>query len=180
MRRTGASADEHAEVGGRRLGAGRAGRGLAGGVALALVLTGCASIPSDPDHTLERIRRDRVLRLGVSPNPPWTVAEGATATGSEVDLVRGFADKQGARLEIVVGGEEPLVQRLEDGELDLVVGGLTTENTATSRFAKTRAYAQTTDAHGRREKHIMAAPLGENRLLSELERHLDAATGRTR
>ncbi|NNG18070.1 membrane lipoprotein lipid attachment site-containing protein [Naumannella sp. ID2617S] len=74
-----------------------------------LTLTGCSAIPRDPEHTLERIGNERVLRLGVSPNPPWTTLAGDRVNGSEVDLVRSFATAQGATLETVVGGEEPLV-----------------------------------------------------------------------
>ncbi|GAB3624275.1 transporter substrate-binding domain-containing protein [Mariniluteicoccus endophyticus] len=141
-------------------------------------LGACSTIPSDPDNTLDRIRTEKVLRLGVSPNPPWTTPEGG---GSEVDLVRRFAEKQGARVEVVVAGEEPLVTKLEEQQIDVMVGGITDDNPWTkSKVAKTRSYTKAKDEQGKKKKHIMAVPLGENHLLSELERHLDQEMGKTR
>ncbi|OYO21263.1 ABC transporter substrate-binding protein [Enemella dayhoffiae] len=145
-----------------------------------LTLAGCSAIPRDPEHTLERIRSERVLRLGVSPNPPWTTVEGNRVGGTEVDLVRSFATVQGAVLETVVGGEEPLIKRMERGEVDVLVGGLTTANKWSNKVGSTRAYARSVDPEGKTERHVMAVRLGENRLLSELERHLDRSRGALR
>lgn len=140
-----------------------------------LAVTGCsATIPSDPDGTLDRVT-DGTLRVGVSPNPPWTDLPGgpdADPEGSEVDLVEGFAASIGADVEWVPGGEEDLIGRLERGELDLVIGGLTARSPWSEKAALTYRYTETTGPEGEKELHVMAAPMGENAFLVELERFL--------
>lgn len=140
--------------------------------ALVLVLTGCGiSIPADPDGTLDRVR-DGVLRVGVSPHPPWTVT-GLEPSGSEVELVRKFADRLDAEIEWIEGGEEALVASMERGELDLVVGGLTAKSPWADQVALTAPYTSSTDKQGKKHDHVMAAPMGENAFLFELESHLN-------
>ena len=137
-------------------------------------LAGCGlSIPADPEGTLDRVRGG-VLRVGVSPNPPWTVVSGPEAQPAcrEVELVQGFADGLGARVEWSTGGEEPLMKRLKEGQLDMVIGGLTAKTPWTKHAAVTRPYASATGVDGKRERHVMAARMGENAFLVELERHL--------
>ena len=51
---------------------------LLGAVASAValgVLAGCAAVPADVDGTLERVRTDGELRVGVTSNVPWTAAK---------------------------------------------------------------------------------------------------------
>lgn len=140
-------------------------------LALAVALTGCSvSIPADPDGTLDRVR-DGVLRVGVSPNPPWTVT-GPALSGSEVELVREFADRVDAEIEWQEGGEEALVAAMERGELDLVIGGLTAKSPWADKVALTAPYTSSTDKQGKKHDHVMAAPMGENAFLFELESHL--------
>ena len=48
--------------------------GIIATLGAAVLLTGCGvEIPADPEDTLERVRGG-TLRVGVSPNPPHTVA----------------------------------------------------------------------------------------------------------
>ena len=140
-----------------------------------LALTGCdVTIPVDPDGTLDRIRREQVLRAGASPRPGWVVVRSMTddPTGREVDLVEGFAASLDAEVEWTVGGEEDLVTRLEDGSLDVVVGGLTDQNPFSADAAMTRPYLEV-EVQGTVEAHVMFVPMGENALQSALERWLD-------
>ncbi|TRW43954.1 transporter substrate-binding domain-containing protein [Georgenia yuyongxinii] len=142
---------------------------------LLLGLAGCAiDIPADPDGTLDRVTGG-TLRVGVSPNPPWTDlpdgAEGKPA-GTEVELVEEFAAAVEAEVVWVPGGEEDLVGQLEDGALDLVVGGLTATSPWSDKVALTYRYAVTEDEHGEEELRVMAAPMGENAFLTELEAFL--------
>jgi hypothetical protein len=133
---------------------------------------GCGvSIPADPDDTLARVT-GATLRVGVSPNPPWTELGEPEPRGSEVDLVKSFAQTLDAEVEWVVGGEETLIAALEHGELHLVVGGLTAETPWIEQVAITKPYAETRDARGERQKLVMAAPPGENAYLLTLERFL--------
>jgi ABC-type amino acid transport substrate-binding protein len=146
---------------------------LGGLVVAALLLTGCAGgFPADPDGTLDRITGG-VLRVGVTENPPWTVAGPETdPSGTEVDLVREFAATRDAEVEWVPGSEEVLVGRLERGELDLVIGGFTTASPWADQAALTYPYATVLTPQGAPEPHVMAAPLGENGFLVALETFL--------
>ncbi|MGO0575416.1 transporter substrate-binding domain-containing protein [Ornithinimicrobium panacihumi] len=149
---------------------------LAGVLLPAALLAGCGvQIPADPDGTLDEVVSSRELRVGVSVNPPWTTLPATPQDdpgGSEVELVEGFARSLDVEPVWVVGGEEELVRQLEEGEVHVVVGGLTKKSPWASKVALTRPYA-TTNEHGTRVKHVMAAVPGENALLSELERYLD-------
>jgi polar amino acid transport system substrate-binding protein len=156
------------------------------------LLAGCGlEIPTDPEGTLDRVSGG-TLRAGISHNPPWTeTGTGPTSTGpepagtgttpagtgiapggTEAELVRAFAAEHNARIEWVSGGESNLVRQLERGELDLVVGGLTKDSPWSKHAALTRPYLETSNAQGDREQHVMAARMGENAFLVELERFL--------
>ena len=139
----------------------------------ALLVAGCGlTIPTDPDGTLDRVRRTEVIRVGASPRAGWVdVAEDRPA-GREPDLATGFADDLGAEVEWTVAGEEEIVSLLEDGELDLAVGGFTDANAWVDKVGLTRPYTEV-DAAGTTEAHVMMVPMGENALQAELERWLD-------
>jgi polar amino acid transport system substrate-binding protein len=157
------------------------------------LLAGCGlKIPTDPEGTLDRVAGG-TLRAGISHNPPWTETgtgtdpagtdpadtgtdPAGTATdpgGTEAELVRAFAAEHNARIEWVYGGESNLVRKLERGELDLVVGGLTKDSPWSKHAALTQPYLETRNAQGDKEQHVMAAPMGENAFLVELERFLE-------
>ena len=145
---------------------------LFGAVALLGVLTGCSSFPADPNGTLDRVRGG-VLRVGVSHNEPWVqVVEETDPSGIEPELVQRFAATLQATIEWQPGGEEALMTELEHGRLDLVIGGLTAESPWTDKAAITKPYAEARGREGKTEKHVMAAPLGENAFLLELEKFL--------
>jgi polar amino acid transport system substrate-binding protein len=97
---------------------------------------------------------------------------GTAPGGTEAELVRAFAAEHNARIEWVSGGESNLVRQLERGELDLVVGGLTKDSPWSKHAAFTRPYLETRNAQGDKEQHVMAARMGENAFLVELERFL--------
>ncbi|MBD3779351.1 MAG: transporter substrate-binding domain-containing protein [Micrococcales bacterium] len=138
-----------------------------------LLLAGCGgSFPADPDGTLERVTGD-VLRVGVSPNPPWTeVGPGGEPSGLEVEIVSKFARTLDARVEWTTGGEESLVADLAESRLDLVVGGLTGRSPWADQAALTTPYTTVPGPQGEPEPHVMAAPLGENAFLVRLETYL--------
>ena len=141
-------------------------------VAVLAVLTGCSSFPADPDGTLDRVRGG-VLRVGVSHNEPWVqVVQETEPSGIEPELVQRFATTLQATIEWQPGGEEALMTDLEHGRLDLVIGGLTAESPWTDKAAITKPYAEMRSREGETEKHVMAAPLGENAFLLELEKFL--------
>lgn len=138
-----------------------------------LLAAGCGlTIPADPEKTLERVTGS-TMRVGVSPNPPWTdISDAGEPSGTEVDLVREFAGSLQTQVEWVVGGEQSLIAALERGELQLVIGGFTSETPWSEQAAITKAYAETKDPEGKRKKLVMAAPMGENQFLLALEKFL--------
>lgn len=139
---------------------------------LTLVLTGCGiAIPADPDGTLDRVEGGE-LRVGVSHNPPWTnVAAEAEPTGVEPQLVRDFAVAHDAEVVWETGGEEHLMTLLDEGRIDMVVGGLTDSSPWTSHGALTTSYAESTGPDGSTDKHVMAVRTGENAFMVALERY---------
>ena len=68
------------------------------------------------------------MRVGVTESDPWTVVEGSTPSGIEVELVERFAETLDAEIEWVDGSEQDLFGALAVGSLDLVIGGLTSTN----------------------------------------------------
>jgi|SRR5690554_1241761 len=138
-----------------------------------LALSGCGvTIPSDPDGTLDRVQGG-VLRVGVSLSAPWTMAgPHAEPAGIEVDLARAFAGSLGADVEWTVAGEESLVLDMEHGDLDLIIGGLTSTSAWMDKVALTAPYRTAVDERGKKHDHVMAVPMGENAFLVELERFL--------
>jgi ABC-type amino acid transport substrate-binding protein len=139
-------------------------------VAAVVLLAGCGTsllpddFPADPDGTLDRIRADGVVRVGASPRPGWVDVGEGDPTGREPRLVDAFAASLGADVEWTVTGEEDLVRLLEEGEIDLAVGGFTDKNAWVDKVGLTRPYAGT---------HVMMVPMGENAWQSRLERWLD-------
>ena len=151
-------------------------------VAAVVLLTGCGTslvpddFPADPDGTLDRIHADGVVRVGASPRPGWVELGGGDPTGREPELVEAFAESLGADVEWTVTGEEDLVKRLEEGEIDLAVGGFTEDNAWVDKVGLTRTYAEV-EVAGTTEAHVMMVPMGENAWMSRLERWLDEHGG---
>ncbi|WP_314856402.1 transporter substrate-binding domain-containing protein [uncultured Microbacterium sp.] len=142
------------------------------GILVALALTGCGvAIPADPDGTLETVRSSGVLRAGASPSDDVLRLEDGEPSGPLADLVEGFARQQGASVEWTVGSEETLVDQLEQGELDLVAGGMTDATPWVDLVSVTRGYSGIDGADGR--SLVFLLPLGENALQSALEAYLD-------
>lgn len=142
-------------------------------IALSTV-TGCGiSIPTDPDGSLARIH-DGILRVGVSHSEPWVyLHDEAKPTGTEVELVKEFADSLNSQVQWTPGGEASLMESMNNGELDMVVAGLTDKTPWAENAGITRPYTESVNSRGEAEKHVMAVPMGENALLSRLENFLD-------
>jgi len=140
--------------------------------ALVAALAGCQGIPADPDGTLDEVTGG-TLQVGVTHNPPWTdVMDAANPSGSEVRLVEQWAADLDAEVSWTVGSESVLIDAMDRGELDLVIGGFRDDTPWMDRAALTAPYTESTGDDGAVEKHVMLAPLGENRFLVALETFL--------
>ena len=146
-------------------------------VVLALAaLTGCGvTVPADPDGTLERVRGGE-LRAGASASGQLVTVDQDRVDGSLAELIDGLADSLDARVEWVVGSEEELVEGLENGELDIAVGGMTDQSPWVDRVGVTRAYSSIPGAADR--SVVMFVPMGENAWQATVERYLDDEVGR--
>ncbi|MGO2746673.1 hypothetical protein [Microbacterium sp.] len=142
---------------------------------MAVSLVGCGiSLPTDPDGTLETVSGGE-LRVGVSSDDRLVDVSSSTPTGPLVDLVDAFADSLDADVHWTIDGEETLVGMMEEGELDLVIGGLTDQTPWADRVGVTRGYTGIDGAGDR--SIVMFVPLGENAFLSDLEGFLDTEVG---
>jgi len=140
------------------------------------VFTGCGvQMPADPDGTFT-LMQDGTLRAGASIDGDLVRDDGGVLTGGAVSLVEKFAIEHGADLEWTIGSEESLVGALEAGNLQIVVGGMSSASPWSERAGVTRPYDVIPGADGR--DIVMLVPLGENRLLFELESFLDQEVGR--
>lgn len=139
-------------------------------LACTFVLTFGCGLPRDPGATSERIASTHELRVGVSDNPPWTVASDAEPSGPEPALVHRFAQSAGARVLWTRGSESALVKSLKDNDLDLVIGGFDAKTQWSSVAGATQPFVK--DADGK--KHILLAAPGENRFILQLDRFLTA------
>lgn len=138
---------------------------------IAFTLVGCGlQVPTDPDGTLDAVTGGD-LRVGASVEPDLIEENDGAMTGSLAGLVEDFADTRQASVDWTIGSEESLVAQMENGELDLIVGGMTDQTLWSERVAVTRGYTGIPSADGR--GLVMFVPLGENRMLSTLERFLD-------
>jgi polar amino acid transport system substrate-binding protein len=145
---------------------------IAAALALLVTLSACQGIPADPDGTLDAVTGG-TLRVGVTHNPPWTeAADAARPSGTEVALVEEWAADLDADITWTVGSESVLVDALDRGELDLVIGGFRADTPWLDRAALTAPYAESEGADGAIEQHVMLARLGENRFLVALETFL--------
>lgn len=132
-----------------------------------LLLSACETIPADSIGTLDRAR-DGELVVGVSEHHPWTdVSENGDYSGSEVELIEGFAHSIGAKVRWHNAPESVLAGKIKQDELDIVIGGLTSTSPWSTHMALTRGYAEVDG-----ESMVMGARLGENELLVALERYL--------
>jgi polar amino acid transport system substrate-binding protein len=115
---------------------------LVAAVAASALLSGC-EVPRDPDGTLDRVR-DGTMRVGVTHNEPWVqLSDPDDPQGVEPALLRRFAAGLNAEVEWVEGSEEELIGALKEGQLDLVVGGLTRKSPWKKEAALTRPYLST-------------------------------------
>ncbi len=140
-------------------------------VIAAMVLAGCNAIPRDPDGSLDRIRASRAFAVGlIAPGPSGQPAERQSA------LLTRIANRTAAEPRIEDGAAERLLEKLEDGELDLVVGELSTDTPWRGRVTMFRPLAEHV-----REHHTIALTVaarnGENAWIALVFEEIEAVTG---
>ncbi len=106
---------------------------LLGGLAVlaTLALSGCEDFPKDIAGTMDDITATGVLQAGI-------VTDGS-AEADERSLAERIAQAAGAEAEMETGSAEVLLHKLEEGELDLVVGKFAKASPWKGRVALTKA-----------------------------------------
>lgn len=95
-----------------------------------LIVGACAIHSTHPiwaaDGRLAEILNRGVVRVGVQGAfKPWSFpAPDGTMQGIEVDLAKDLADKLGVRLETVIINSANRIQFLQQGKIDLILGGM--------------------------------------------------------
>ena len=145
-------------------------------VVVAFTMTGCSepNYPRDTEGTMERVQGS-VLRVGVSEREPFTeVSDAGEVSGTEADVVEAYAETLDATVEYTTGPESDLVVMLHDGELDLVIGGLTSKSPWSKEVSLTKPWTSAVGPDGKQQKIAMAVRAGENALQTNLEKYFAA------
>lgn len=136
-----------------------------------LLLAACGDIPRDPEGTLDTVRATRVIRVGAVGG-----AEPGDAAAARA-VLRGVAARTGATPRLTHGTLEPLLLRLEAGQLDLVVGArFDAKSPWATRVALGPAYARRDEAGGVTAAHVVARN-GENGWITLVARETRARAG---
>jgi hypothetical protein len=133
----------------------------------ALLLAACSPIPRDPEGTLDRVRAERLFRVGFISS-----GDRRDGGGREQAFVRRVAAATGAWPVVREGAAEPLLLELEEGRLDLVIGMVSPKSPWMKDVAILRPLGETSG-----ESHLLLAPIarnGENAWIMLLEREARA------
>jgi ABC-type amino acid transport substrate-binding protein len=144
-----------------------------------LLSSATCDFPQDAEGTLDRVRQNHVLRVGVSERPPWISVDGNAVSGIEADLLRSWAGTLDAQIKWITGSESELIQALRKRQIDVVAAGLTARSPWSKHAAATQPCARfraaiSSDAPSR-ENHVMLVAPGESAFLLELDRFLSQA-----
>lgn len=126
---------------------------------LILSAAGCGELPRDTAGTSERVRAG-TMRVGE--------VGGAEHSRLEALLAR-LAEQTGPQVSIASGAAEPLLMRLEAGELDLIVGEFDQKTPWSKRVTFSKPLASTKGRHGTEEVKA-ATRNGEHRWAMEVDR----------
>ncbi len=130
---------------------------------LSFSLISCNDYPKDPRDSWKNVQTEG-LKVGVVNNPPFTSVENDSFDGSEVKMIREFANNNKVQVKFEKGNETDLIDKLEHFKLDVVIGGFTKKTLWKKKAGPTVMYDK--------EKHIFLIPKGENKLLTHLDRYL--------
>jgi ABC-type amino acid transport substrate-binding protein len=137
-----------------------------------LIVTGCDDYPKDAKNTLETIKKSQIIRVGLIEHKPWAYKNGSNPYGIEVDIASNFAQSLEVQPHWEFLSEAQAIEKLKHHNLDLVIGGLTQGSPRKKEVGFTRPYLKTGDQ--KNKHHVMAAPRGENRFITTLEKFLKA------
>ncbi len=135
-----------------------------------LLLAACGEMPRDPEGTLERVRAEHVFRVGLISS-----GDHRDDAHRERDFLLRVARATGAQPVVTEGAAEPLLLKLEEGGLDLVVGTVAEKSPWLGRVAILEPLTQLGGEPARIVSPI--ARNGENAWIMLLEHHARGASG---
>lgn len=135
-------------------------------------LTACDDFPRDPDNTLQKIKMEKLLHVGLIHNPPWVDIQSTSPTGIEIKFITSFADSLNVTTQWHVVSMEEGVHMLGEGQLHLLAGGLL-KSIPYKKSGYTRPYVATYPPHRKKQEHVLAVQSGENKFLAVLEKFLN-------
>lgn len=117
-------------------------------------------IPKDSRDSWEHAYQNG-LEVGIVENPPFVTIHEDSVAGTELEMIRDFAMKEGLQLKLVSGSETALVEKLHQAELQLLIGGFDKKTLWEEKAGLSIPYDQ--------DDHVILIPKGENKLLYRLE-----------
>jgi polar amino acid transport system substrate-binding protein len=130
-----------------------------------LTCMGC-DLPRDAKGTCDRVRGG-AIRVGITEHPPWTLLKHDEPSGIEVQMLREFARQLEAAIDWQRGSESQLIEALQGGALDVVIGGVKESTPWSSHVGMTRPYVTLNG-----EEYVMLVRQGENCWLLALDTFL--------
>ncbi|GAA0189217.1 hypothetical protein GCM10009122_49160 [Fulvivirga kasyanovii] len=106
-----------------------------------VIATQCWSCnyPQDPDHTLDKIK-NQTIRVGISESPGLTIVDDDQPSGTEVELIKGYAQTINSQIEWIEGSQELIVELLKEHEVDVAIGGYSKQTAFKKHIGLTRPY----------------------------------------
>lgn len=138
---------------------------------------GCG-VPRDPEKTLERVTGG-VMRVGITESDPWTVLAGPEPSGVEVELVKELARTLDARIEWIEGSSAEIFEALEVREIDLAIGGFTSQNPWVGKVGFTHPYLTTPAVVGVPEEDPIPEDIAGLKVAVERGSHLAGVLEKT-
>ncbi len=139
--------------------------------AFLLLCASCDSLPKDVEGTLQRVEAEQRFRVGI------IAARETRLPPQALKFLRKVAAAAHASPEVESDGAEPLLARLEQGGLDLVIGRMTADSAWSRKVTFLPPLARIGEVGG--EQQIVAmARNGENEWITLLHAQAKAASFR--
>lgn len=105
-----------------------------------LLISSCKEWPHDPNHTLENIKKNKIIRVGLIDNPPWSSRINNQATGIDIAIIKNFAQYLNVTPKWFFLNEEKAMFGLMNDQLDIVIGGISKDTLWQNKVGLTRPY----------------------------------------
>tara|TARA_R110002020_G_scaffold86292_14_gene212658 strand:- start:305 stop:760 length:456 start_codon:yes stop_codon:yes gene_type:complete len=126
-----------------------------------LLLTSC-NIPRDPNKSWEQAKNNS-LRIGIVNKKPSALKQKDSISLSEIQFIRDFSKEYNLKTTFTEDNESALVEKLENFELDLVLGDFKKNTIWKAKAGPIKSFD---------DKHVILVAQGENKLVYKLEEYI--------